>query len=985
MFRHPEVPNTTIKLFLFPFSLEGESRTWLDMEPPRSILTWEDLVSKLINQFFPPPKTTYLRNEIINFLQKPNETFNEACEHFKDLFRQCTHHGFSELHELDTFYNALNPNDQDALDSAAGGNFLDKIPRECLEIIESKSKVRYARSRVTDSRASTNAPPLSFSPSNSFELQQIDASLEDKLDIRMSHFEKSLNDMKAFITPTAPIKAVKEVCVTCVANHSYNHCPLTRGGNEFSIFHDNIQQFQTAAVGNFIQGNRHQNVQDPHNHLRFFNKVTSTFRHPEVPNTMIKLLLFPFSLEGKARTLPDKEPPHSILTWEDLVSKFKNQFFPPSKTTNLRNEIINFLQKPNETFNEAWKRFKNLLRQCPHHGFSELHKLDTFYNALNPNDQDALDSVAGGNFLDKIPRECLAIIESKSKVRYSRNRATDSSVSTNSPLSSSSPSHSFDLQQIAASLEDKLDIRMNRFEKSLNDMKAFVTSPAPIKAPTEQFQNQPDTELPSPEDIQPPLVQVEVQVDKPAKEPSVVIPKAKANLPYPTRLQKEKLRAKDNILAAKFMEIFRDLHFELSFADALVHMPKFAPMFKKLLNNKDKLIELTKMPLNENCSAIYLTIQCSDIPSVKKVEQINKIDFINARGIDFESEEIENFFNDDSILFGVEDSPFNMDEDILFLESLLSDNPIPPHPINLNQTKLPIKETNHSLNIGLLQIMKVCNDPVKDNSSAFTASINPLFNEDENIQIEESKVHSNPLFDNDEINNDELESHVEYNFVESLSNQDVLINLSQTRMEMLFTINPSPRPTVNANSIVESFPSSLISVQDNDSQREEIDIATDTDELLPPGVENDDDLNGEIDAVEELHVDNSISNFKNELSNNEASDFDNPSISRPPPEPPDAEFDFKLDVGEEISVLMNDSDELECLDPRNEIDVSNDENDDYFPFMLSSKFFYNILSILRCVLFSPLRVKIPFLTLVSPYKSSGISLGWNFHVLSCLS
>nr|GEY55848.1 reverse transcriptase domain-containing protein [Tanacetum cinerariifolium] len=109
-----------------------------------------------------------------------------------------------------------------------------------------------------------------------------------------------------------------------------------------------------------------------------------------------------------------------------------------------------------------------------------------------------------------------------------------------------------------------------------------------------------------PKDIQPPLVQVEVQVDKPIEEPSIVIPKAKANLPYPSRLQKEKLREKDDILAVKFMEIFRDLHFELSFADALVHMPKFAPMFKKLLNNKDKLIELTKTPLNENCSAVVL-------------------------------------------------------------------------------------------------------------------------------------------------------------------------------------------------------------------------------------------------------------------------------------------------------------------------------------------------------------------------------------------
>nr|GFC04480.1 hypothetical protein [Tanacetum cinerariifolium] len=95
-----------------------------------------------------------------------------------------------------------------------------------------------------------------------------------------------------------------------------------------------------------------------------------------------------------------------------------------------------------------------------------------------------------------------------------------------------------------------------------------------------------------------------------------------------------------------------------------------------------------------------LTIQRGDIPSIKKVEQINKIDFINAGGIDFNSEEIENFLNDDSIPFGVEDFPFNMDEDILFLESLLREEPIPPHPIILNQTKLLIEEPWHSFKMG---------------------------------------------------------------------------------------------------------------------------------------------------------------------------------------------------------------------------------------------------------------------------------------------
>nr|GEW20899.1 reverse transcriptase domain-containing protein [Tanacetum cinerariifolium] len=160
--KHPEVPNTKVKLLLFLFSLEGEARIWLDKEPPRSILTWEDLVSKFINQFFPPSKTTYLRNEITNFFQKYNETFNKVWERFKDLLRQCPHHGFSKLHQLDTFYNALNPNDQDAIDSAVGGNFLDKIPRECLSIIKSKSKVRYSRSRVTDMRANAKCSSSFF-------------------------------------------------------------------------------------------------------------------------------------------------------------------------------------------------------------------------------------------------------------------------------------------------------------------------------------------------------------------------------------------------------------------------------------------------------------------------------------------------------------------------------------------------------------------------------------------------------------------------------------------------------------------------------------------------------------------------------------------------------------------------------------------------------------------------------------------------------
>ncbi|GKD79418.1 reverse transcriptase domain-containing protein [Tanacetum coccineum] len=126
-------------------------------------------------------------------------------------------------------------------------------------------------------------------------------------------------------------------------------------------------------------------------------------KFPNDPNTSVKLMLFPFSLEGAARIWLEKEPPRSIETWDDLVSKFINKFFPPSKTTNLRNEITRFQQRFDESFYESWDRFNDLLRACQYHGFSELHQLDTFYNALNENDEDSLNSAAGGNFLDKMP------------------------------------------------------------------------------------------------------------------------------------------------------------------------------------------------------------------------------------------------------------------------------------------------------------------------------------------------------------------------------------------------------------------------------------------------------------------------------------------------------------------------------------------------------------------------------------------------------
>nr|GEZ51119.1 reverse transcriptase domain-containing protein [Tanacetum cinerariifolium] len=343
------------------------------------------------------------------------------------------------------------------------------------------------------------------------------------------------------------------------------------------------------------------------------------------------------------------------------------------------------------------------------------------------------------------------------------------------------------------------------------------------------------------------------------------------------------------------------------------------------------------------------------------------------RGIDFESEEIEDFLNDDSIPFGVEDSPFNMDEDIIFLESLLIEEPSLPHLIISNQTKLPIEEPKHSFKMGYEHFNT--NLVTKDVAESSTKNLIPIPHECEVVSGNGSKSSepvndnssvfmtiSNPLFDNDKINSDQINSHVESNSDESTSNHDIMkcdyldefyvpfihIYILEeerirrehadyiNRMEMLFTINPRPHHPINANTNVESFSSLPIPIQDSDPHQEKIDVVAITDDVLPPSVEND-VSDEEVDVVDVLRADNSSSNSEYEYSESEDSDFDNPPIPLPPPEPPDEEFDFEIDFKDEISVVRSVIVKFECIDARVKFKVFDLLS--YFMFVIFAKVF----------------------------------------------
>ncbi|GJU67698.1 hypothetical protein Tco_1253957 [Tanacetum coccineum] len=177
--------------------------------------------------------------------------------------------------------------------------------------------------------------------------------------------------------------------------------------------------------------------EDPHAHIQYFNKIASTLKYKDVPETSIKLMLFPFSIDDPARIWLDKEPPLSILTWDDLDS------------------------------------FKDLLQACPHHGFTELHQLDTFYNGLNPSDQDSLNSAVGGNLLERSAQDVLKIIKNKSKVRNSRNKLIVSQVKASNVDSSEIAS------AIASAVTSVMTVMFKQHQ--------VTPAPASVKAVEESF------------------------------------------------------------------------------------------------------------------------------------------------------------------------------------------------------------------------------------------------------------------------------------------------------------------------------------------------------------------------------------------------------------------------------------------------------------------------------------------------------------------
>ncbi|GJW87112.1 hypothetical protein Tco_0162452 [Tanacetum coccineum] len=389
------------------------------------------------------------------------------------------------------------------------------MPRDCLRIIESKSKVRNSRNKPVVSKVSTSNSTPGISPDVVKLKDMVKALLLDKK-----------NQSQA----PATVKAVEESCVTCGGAHSYQNCPATDG----NVYRDNIQEYvsQAAAV-NYNQGNT--NYRPP---------IANQIRPPGFPPVQKN--------QGNNQNRYNQNPGNNYnqgQIYRPPVNQPPAYQAPAPQTQGVsKTDFQNYI-----TANDA------VMRNMQNQMTNLTDMLSKFVNS-NTASSSGLGTLPSNTITN--PKEDLKGITTRSGVAYQ---------GPTIPTTSSSP-------------------------------------PKVMERETEVTKDTvPPTNNGSAKDVKPSVVPVETQNSKPVVAPvSAPKPNHKPSIPYPSRLNDQKLREKADNQIEKFYEIFKDLSFEISFMDALFLMPKFASTLKALIGNKEKLSEMARTPLNEHCSAVIL-------------------------------------------------------------------------------------------------------------------------------------------------------------------------------------------------------------------------------------------------------------------------------------------------------------------------------------------------------------------------------------------
>ncbi|GJV41145.1 reverse transcriptase domain-containing protein [Tanacetum coccineum] len=244
---------------------------------------------------------------------------------------------------------------------------------------------------------------------------------------------------------------------------------ISETANEFAIKGNHL----TLVKGNQFDG---RTKTDPHKHIYEFLRICDMFKYRDTENEVVRLMMFPLSLTGEAKTWLDELNKGTIKTWYELRIDFISRFFPPALFDRLLGEIRAFSQHENESITDAWLRMKEMLRNCHGHNLSKGNIIKIFYHGLSKITQEVLNATAGGIFLYKTPNQAYQLLEDKVLLKLDRakNQKTKSSLKKIIAFADKGNSNS-DTDKIMA----RIDAMIIKMDAQYKELQSRAKEPTP--------------------------------------------------------------------------------------------------------------------------------------------------------------------------------------------------------------------------------------------------------------------------------------------------------------------------------------------------------------------------------------------------------------------------------------------------------------------------------------------------------------------------
>nr|GEV13399.1 reverse transcriptase domain-containing protein [Tanacetum cinerariifolium] len=415
---------------------------------------------------------------------------------------------------------------------------------------------------------------------------------------RRSHSDPTLLNNSEMIAegngdlPVPDLRAMEELCQPSLNGRGGPIAPIAIQEMNFGLKNDMIQHVWNSCQYHGLPSD------DANKHLDKFLHVTQSIKVNGVTDDALRLYLFSHSLTHHTIAWFDRLPKNSINTFEQMAKMFLGKYFPPSMVTKLRNKITNFRQRG--TF----------MKRHPKECYDLIENMTAHHNDWDTSAQRSKSSISITCSFDTKIAALKAKMEeiNKNLMRVLQVNQQVKAVTPN--CETCGGPHSF--SNCPATVGNTQNVYAMRAYQGIKEIiilrgttKEETNSSRELTKLKNMFGQFMKMNTASSSGLGTLLV-ISPIIEPVASPVSALKPNQRPSIPYPSRLQDQKLRDKANDQREKFFQIFKDLNFNISFVDALILMPKFGPSIKSLLTNKDKLCELSRTPLNEHYSAVLL-------------------------------------------------------------------------------------------------------------------------------------------------------------------------------------------------------------------------------------------------------------------------------------------------------------------------------------------------------------------------------------------